>query len=91
MTLLTKPLEHDCAHPVNEHWISAADDRWHCNVGACTFSRPRLMPARQSDVAMSPADERLCHDVDMVTEMRFFGIDAKVTRDGIVVHGAVSA
>jgi hypothetical protein len=72
MTSLTKPLEHDCTHPVTEHWISAADDRWHCNVGACTCSRPRLMPARQSDGAMSPADKRLCHDVDVVSEMRFF-------------------
>jgi hypothetical protein len=47
MTALTKPLEHDCTHPVTEHWISADDDRWHCNVVDCACSRLRLMPARQ--------------------------------------------
>jgi hypothetical protein len=85
--VLTKPLEHDCTHPATEHWISAADDRWHCHVDDCTCSRPRLMPERHRSGAMSAADEQLCHDVDLVSEMRFFGIDAKVTRGGIVIHG----
>jgi hypothetical protein len=89
MTLLTKPLEHDCAHPVTEHWISAAGDRWHCNVDDCTCSRPRLIRERHRSGAMSPADEQLRRDVDVVSEMRFFGIDAKMTRAGIVIHGAV--
>jgi hypothetical protein len=35
------------------------------------------------------ADEQLCHDVDVVSEMRFFGIDAVMTRAGIVIHGVV--
>ena len=39
---------------------------------------------------MAPDEVRLCHDVELVSEMRFFGVDAKVTRDGIVVRGAVS-
>jgi len=77
-------------HPVTEHYISATDDRWHCNVGDCTCSRPRLMPEHHPSGAMRSEDVRLCHDVDLVSEMRFFGLDAKVTRDGIVVHGAVS-
>ena len=38
---------------------------------------------------MSPADEQLCQDVDVVSEMRFFGIDAVMTRAGVVIHGAV--
>ena len=29
MTELTKSLEHDCAQLIAEHYISAADDRWH--------------------------------------------------------------
>jgi hypothetical protein len=89
MTLLTKPLQHDCAHPVTEHWISAADGRWHCNVDDCTCSRSRLIPGRHRSGAMSPADEQLYRDVDVVSEMRFFGIDAKMTRAGIVIHGVV--
>jgi hypothetical protein len=90
MTVLTKPLGHDCAHPVDEHYISAADDWWHCHVDDCTCSRPRLMPERSSSGALTPADTRLCHEIDLVSEMRFFGVDAKLTRDGIVIHGAVS-
>jgi hypothetical protein len=46
MTVLTRPLEHVCTHLVTEHWISAADDRWDCNVADCTCSRPRLIPER---------------------------------------------
>jgi len=49
--------------------ISAADDRWHCHD--CPCSRPRLL-----------AEHPRFH-VDLVTEMRFFGVDAKLTRDGI--------
>ncbi len=75
MTVLTKPLEHDCTHPVAEHYISAADDRWHCHVDDCPCSQARLL-------AEHPRSE-----VDLVTEMRFFGIDAKLTCDGIVVGG----
>jgi len=29
MSVLTIPLEHDCAQLIAEHYISAADDRWH--------------------------------------------------------------
>jgi len=89
MTVLIKPLEHDCTHPVTEHYISAADDQWHCHVADCMCSRPRLMPERHRSGALAPADEQLCHDVDVVSEMRFFGIDAKMTGDGIVIHGPV--
>ena len=32
MTVLIKPLEHDCTHPVAEHYISLAGDQWHCHV-----------------------------------------------------------
>ncbi len=78
------------AHLVAEHYISAADDRWHCHVNDCTCSRRRLIPERHRSGATSPADEQLCHDVDVVSEMRCFGIDAVMTRDGIVIHGAVS-
>jgi hypothetical protein len=88
MALLTKPFEHHCTHPVTEHYISAADDRWHCHVAGCTCSRPRTMPGRHHSGALAPADEQLWHDVDVVSEMRFFGIDAKMTRDGIVIHRA---
>ncbi len=72
MTVLTKPLEHDCSHPVAEHYINAADDRWHCHD--CPCSRPRLLA------------EHPRSDVDLVTEIRFFGVDAKLTRDGMVVR-----
>jgi hypothetical protein len=37
------------------------------------------MPERHYSGVMTPADQRLCHDVDVASEMRFFGIDAKVT------------
>jgi hypothetical protein len=30
------------------------------------------------------------HDVDVVSEMGFFGIDAKMTRGGIVINRAVT-
>jgi hypothetical protein len=74
----------------DDGFLDGADAaRWHCNVADCTCSRLRLIPERHRSGAMSPADEPLCHDVDVVSEMRFFGIDAKMTRDGIVIHGAV--
>jgi hypothetical protein len=78
MTVLSKPLEHECTHPVAEHYISARDDHWHCHVDGCTCSRSRLL----IDVNAS--------DVGRVVEMRFFGVGAELTRDGIVVDGRVS-
>ena len=48
MSVLTTPLEHDCAHLIAEHYISAADDRWHCHVDGrrCSRAEPSALSRR---------------------------------------------
>jgi hypothetical protein len=67
MPVLSKPIEHDCPHPMVEHYISAADDRWHCGVAECPCSAPELVAEKAPSDSQVPKQAPNA-DLDYIVE-----------------------